>query len=345
MDYYLTLILLILVLTIIFLILAKLIISTFRTNKSIIKENVNFSKKEIELKSNNLDEAIDKLEQLLIPIINLTKKHENILSVPQSKGALGEQIVEEILSKLPHEWYSRNIPLPGGTVEFALRTPDKRWIPIDSQWTATDLLVKFEQATSQPERNSIRAEIHNAVYDRAKNAMRYLDKEHTLGFCIVAVPDSVFNLCAEIQAYLTSSNIVLISYNLLIPYILLIVNQYLKTAQTTESFKVSQIISRSVAEIEIIQKYIIKNVIPTLEIVGRQQTQHIKQNKDVEDVYSNLSKILEHLNELKTTVSPVPNLAISSIPLNLQRGLRHVQDGLLENFAKQSENNKDTTNS
>lgn len=333
---------LILVLTyllIIFLILVILIEFTYRAN-----ENKSQSKREVLPRTNaELESKVDlitrkliSLEQLIRPVIGITQKHENILSGSQSKGTLGEQFVAERLADLPHEWYDRKVTFAGGTVEFALRTPNKRWIPIDSQWTATDLLDKIEQVKSQSQRDTLRTAVHQAVNIRAREAMKYLDKERSLGFCIVAVPDSVFNLCVEMQANLASYSIVLVSYSLLVPYILLIVNQHLKTIQSTDTLHVSQILSRSVAEIELIQKYITKEVAPPLEIASRQQSQQFIQKQKIEDIYKSLDQIQSQLNIIKSASNPVPNSAITSIPPTLQRQLSHVQDGLLEGTASQN---------
>src|SRR5215216_801199 len=118
------------------------------------------------------------LEQLLKPIVELTQKHERILSGAQSKGALGEQLVGERLADLPLEWYQRDVLLSNGaTVEFALRAPSKRWVPIDSQWTATRLLDQLGRATDQQHRNAFRAQVQEEVKRRAKEARKYVDKD------------------------------------------------------------------------------------------------------------------------------------------------------------------------
>lgn len=340
MESFQALIIAIIILFSVFTILAKLIVSQPYFENVAKKGEGQSVKAKPELTSDqhvNIIEKLNQLEQRLIPIISMSEKHEKILSGSQSKGALGELVVEQLLDKLPHDWYSRNVPLPGGTIEFALRTPNKRWIPIDSQWTAPeDLMIKLEQSVNQAQRNLIRREVHQAVDIRAQSAMKYLDKDNTLGFCIVAVPDFVFNLCVDIQPNLASRNIVLISHSLLVPYILLIVNQYLKNIQTTDSLQVSQILSRSAAEIELIQRYILKEVAPTLELAGRQQSQFVRQNQGIEYLHKNMMQIQESLNILREMVSPVPNSLISTIPQRLHNGLNHVKDGLLENIENQN---------
>jgi DNA anti-recombination protein RmuC len=312
--------------------------------KSETKNEGIIGKTELESKINLIASKINNLEPTLKPIIELTQNHEKILSGNQSKGALGEQFVAERLSNLPHEWYQRNVILPGGTVEFALRAPNKRWIPIDSQWTNTILVNKVEKANTESQRNSFRAEVHQAINKYALTAQKYVDKEHTLGFCIVAIPDSIFNLCVDIQPDLTRHNIVLISYSLLVPYILLIVNQHLKSIQTAESLEISQILSRTIAEIELIQKYIVINVTPPLEIASRQQTQYTRQKKELEQVHANINQIENDLALLKDAINPLPNSEITSIPPTLQHHLNHVRDSLLEDISKKpNEHSKNNT--
>lgn len=201
------------------------------------------------------------------------------------------------------------------------------------------MLFKLRQATNQAQRNSLRLDAHQAVNIRAREARKYLDKDSTLGFSIVAVPDPVFDLCVDMQAELASYNIVLVSHSLLVPYILLIVNQFLKTIQSAETLQDSQIFWRSAAEIELIQKYITKDVVPPLELVSRQQTQHGRRNQRLEHVYASLNQIQTELNVLKNMINPVPNSDILTIPQTLQRGLSHVRDGLLEGASKQNGHN------
>jgi DNA recombination protein RmuC len=246
------------------------------------------------------------------------------------------------LADLPYEWYDRNVTFPNGaTVEFALRAPNGRWVPIDSKWTATQLLNQLGQATDSTQQNALRMLVQREVINRAKEAMKYLDKNGTLGFCIVAVPDTVFELCVDIQAKLTGANIVLISYSLLVPYLLLLVNLYLKEEQASRVLEFSNILSRSTSKIELIQDYINRKVIPPLHIASQQQTNYGVQIQGIQDVHARLSHIQSDLNLLKSMVNPVPNTDISSIPNTLQRYLTQVQEGLLEAMSKQNEQNPD----
>jgi hypothetical protein len=290
-----------------------------------------------------LTEGIARLEQQLKPMLDLTIKHERRLSGIQSKGALGEQIVGEKLGDLPHDWYDHNVPFPNGAkADFAIRTPDKRWIPIDSQWTATELLDRLEQAKDQTDRNSLRIQVHDAVRNHATAAKKYLDPHTTLGFGIVAVPNSVFELCIDMQAELVSENIVLISHSLLVPYILLLFNLYLQDIPSTQRLEISHILNRSAAQIELIKKYINSRVRPSIASAKLQQNQYGLHSLMLHDIYSRLDQLQGDFDGVRKMVSPPLDKEIGLIPNMLQSSLTKVQADLLEGLERLNGDKPDT---
>lgn len=292
-----------------------------------------------------LIEGITRLEEKLQAVVNLTIKHERKLTGIQAKGALGEQIVAEKLFDLPHSWYARDVSFPNGAkVEFALRTPDKRWIPIDSQFTATELAEKLEQTIDQSQRNSFKIQIRQEVRRYVRSAEKYLDTDSTLGFCIVAVPTSVFEVCLEMQAELVSQNIVLISYNLLIPYILLLVDLFLKNSYSTDVLEVSHILNRSASQIELIQKYINSKVRPPLDTVKLQQSQYGLHSQRLHEIYTKLNEVQTELDTVRNMVNPIPNEDISSITQILQSALTMVKKDLLGVIARQNGHQQNNIN-
>lgn len=282
-----------------------------------------------------LEAGIARLEQQLKPMLDLIIKHERRLSGIQSKGALGEQIVGEKLGDLPPAWYDRKVPFPNGAkADFAIRTPGERWIPIDSQWTATELLDRLEQAKDQTDRNSLRIQVHDAVRNHATVAKKYLDPHSTLGFCIVAVPNSVFELCIDMQAELVSDNIVLISHSLLVPYILLLFNLYLQDIPSTQRLEISHILNRSAAQIELIKKYINSSVRPSIVSAKLQENQYGLHSLMLHDIYSRLDQLQGDFDRVRKMVSPPLNKDIGSIPNILQSSLTKVQDDLLQGIER-----------
>jgi DNA recombination protein RmuC len=72
------------------------------------------------------------------------------------------------------------------------------------------------------------------VLDRAAEIKKYIDPNLTSNFGIAAVPDSVFELCSEILPDLIQLNVVLISYSMFQPYLLLVFQTTLKTLKTLD---------------------------------------------------------------------------------------------------------------
>jgi DNA anti-recombination protein RmuC len=83
------------------------------------------------------------------------RRLELIVAGSSSKGAAGERIVEELFSKLPTEWQAQNFRVGNKPVEFALRLPNNLILPIDSKWTATNLLEQFRNSTNIDEQNKL----------------------------------------------------------------------------------------------------------------------------------------------------------------------------------------------
>jgi hypothetical protein len=74
----------------------------------------------------------------------------------------------------------------------------------------------------------LKARIHSQTTSRALEVQKYLLPNVTTPFGLAVVPDPVFAICAEIAPMLSQEHVMLVSYNMLIPYILLIFHMTLK---------------------------------------------------------------------------------------------------------------------
>jgi DNA recombination protein RmuC len=169
----------------------------------------------------------------------------------QQRGAVGEQIVREQLRLLPAEWIAHNVRFAGNLeVEFALRAPNGKLLPIDSKWTAEHLLSQLNASTDLVEKNQLRKQICREVMERAIEVRKYLEPRRTMGFAIAAVPDGVFESCRHIQPVLAARDVVLLSYSLLLPYLLLLVHTMMVTVETAEMAEVAHAIQRTQLQME-----------------------------------------------------------------------------------------------
>lgn len=290
----------------------------------------------------NVDKALTSitvLEQSLRPIVDLTQRLDRILSGAQSKGALGEKIVSKQLEQLPPEWISRNEKFSDRkVVEFCLRAPNGQLVPIDSKWAATELLDQLGQVNDKELQNAIVRRIRREVSDRALEARKYLDKHRTMDFCIVAVPDPVFAYCLDVQPRLIVADIVLISYSLLIPYILLLIKFFWTSVQSAQALQVSHVLNRSILQIAQIQQDIDTQVRGPIDDVKFQQSQYVLYTQQLQAACAKLNQIQNELNAVQSLlpdgIPTIPHDKLSSISDNLQQSLKSLREDIFEGSIK-----------
>ncbi len=166
------------------------------------------------------------------------KRLEGILAGSQSKGLAGENIVSHFLSELPAGWQVRDYKIGGKKVEFGLKLPNNLVLPIDSKWAATDLLDKFSNTENLDKRRLLKTEIKRCVLNKAREVKKYIEPTLTTHFGIAAVPDAIYNLCPECQIEAFEMRVVVISYSLLVPYLLMVLQS---TASLSTSYDASRL--------------------------------------------------------------------------------------------------------
>src|SRR5438046_359282 len=70
------------------------------------------------------------------------RRLEAVIAGSATRGAAGENILEEALRHLPPEMLQRNLWVGGKVVELALRLPGGKLLPMDSKWVSS---VALEQ--------------------------------------------------------------------------------------------------------------------------------------------------------------------------------------------------------
>jgi len=168
-------------------------------------------------------------------IHDATKRLMNLLAGGPTRGWAGESIVAETLRLLPPTMLERDFKVDGKTVEFALILPNSKRLPIDSKWPASDLLERLEKTRDVEGQQRLVQEIEKAVSQRASEVSKYRNVAVTTDIGIAAVPDAAYGVCrkAHIQAF-SESNVLVIPYSMLAPYVLALYNVYLKYGQAIE---------------------------------------------------------------------------------------------------------------
>ncbi len=159
---------------------------------------------------------------------------EAIIAGTRSKGAAGENIVEGVLANFPPEWQIRNFTVQGRTCEFGLRLANGLVLPIDSKWNATQLIEDFARAQDVEERQRIKGSIERAVLAKAAEVQKYIDAQLTTSFAVAVVPDAAYEISGAALAQSLSLRVVVVSYAMFIPYLLLVFHTILKTSQNID---------------------------------------------------------------------------------------------------------------
>jgi len=227
------------------------------------------------------------------------RRLETIIAGTQTKGSAGENVLEVVFAKLPIEWQVRDFRIGGKSVEFALRLPNNLIMPIDSKWAATNLLEQFVNTEDIQEQQRLKKEIEAAVLCKAKEVRKYLDPSVTVNFGIAVVPDAVYDLCAGIQSETFQLNVVLVSYSMFVPYLLLVFQTTLKTSQSVDLQKLDAYLRTAQESITNLQD----------ELDGRFSKAITMMNNSRDDMRALLGRLSGSLTGLQIGSCSVPSLS------------------------------------
>ena len=220
------------------------------------------------------------------------KRLETIIAGTQTKGVAGENILEFVFAKLPPEWQVRNFRVGNKSVEFGLRLPNNLILPIDSKWAATNLIEQLVNCDNPDEQQKLKAQIESAVLSKAREVKKYIDPGLTVNFGIAAVPDAVYDVCCGIQTDVFRMNVVLVSYSMFIPYLLLVFQTVLKTSQNIDLEKLAAYIKTAQENIRKLQD----------ELEGRFPKAITMLNNSRGDMSTYLSKVSSSLTSLRAAL-------------------------------------------
>jgi len=162
------------------------------------------------------------------------KRLENIIAGTKLKGIAGENILKEALSIFPPDMIRTNFRVKGKEVEFGLILSNKKIMPIDSKWPSTELLETLAKEEDAKEIERLTNQIKKEVIKRVSEVSQYLDPSTTAPWAIASIPDSAYSLCKEAQLAAYSKNVMLVSYSMLLPYLLMFFSLHLQYASSID---------------------------------------------------------------------------------------------------------------
>jgi len=160
-------------------------------------------------RARQMEQAADSLRRL-----------EAVVAGSSTRGAAGENILSRALAQLPADLLEVNVAFGSKIVEYALRLPGGRFLPIDSKWTSVGVLEQLDATDHPQERKRLIEQVARDVRGRIREMGKYLDPERTLCLGLLAVPDAVYEVAPEAHGEGYRLGVLVVPYSLALPYVL-----------------------------------------------------------------------------------------------------------------------------
>ena len=153
-----------------------------------------------------------------------------IISGTKTRGSIGEELLKAYLkTQMECGLVKQNANLGDNKrVEYAWKLRDGKYLPIDSKCPdILDIFKRMEESPDDPRtQKECRKEIADKVKQRVNEVTKYQNLPKTMRYCVVAVPDTVYDLVPEVVSYAQSKNVYLVSYSLVPLIAFLVASQY-----------------------------------------------------------------------------------------------------------------------
>ncbi|HSD51305.1 MAG TPA: DNA recombination protein RmuC, partial [Candidatus Methylomirabilis sp.] len=224
------------------------------------------------------------------------RRLETVLTGTKSRGIAGENILGSILAQLPAELREMNLTINNKPVEFALRLPHGRLLPIDSKWPALSTLERLQETEDPILRKALVEEIQTEVKKKIREVTKYLDPDRTIRLGVLAVPDPVFDLCLDAHVEAFKQGIVIISYTQAIPYLLSLLQVVLRFGTEIDTARLSQALTTIADAMEKMDG----------EVDGRLSRAITQLQNSREELKAHLSRVRQGVRGLQVEAGPAP---------------------------------------
>jgi DNA recombination protein RmuC len=166
------------------------------------------------------------------------KRLESVIAGSSTRGAAGENILEEVLKHLPPEMLQRNVWVGGKVVELALQLPGGKLLPIDSKWVSSGALEQLaDPALDAQRRAQLTAQVEREVERRVREVSQYIDPAATSTFALAVIPDAAYDVCRGAIVSAHRRHVMVIGYAMALPYLLTLYQLHLQFARTVDMEK------------------------------------------------------------------------------------------------------------
>ena len=166
------------------------------------------------------------------------KRLESVIAGSSTRGAAGENILEEVLKHLPTEMLQRNVWVGGKVVELGLRLPGGKLLPIDSKWVSSGALEQLAgTGLDAPRRAQLTGQVEREVERRVREVSQYINPEMTSPFALAVIPDAAYEVCRGAIVDAHKRHVMVVGYAMALPYLLTLYQLHLQFARTVDMEK------------------------------------------------------------------------------------------------------------
>jgi DNA recombination protein RmuC len=163
------------------------------------------------------------------------RRLEAVMAGSAARGAAGENVLARALTQLPPDLLVVNAAFGGKVVEYALRLPGGRLLPIDSKWPSAAALERIDSVDDRDQRRRLAEQVARDLRGRIREMGKYLDPERTLSLAVLAVPDAVCAVAPEALGEGYRDGVLVVPYSLALPYVLALYRLTLRFGAAVDS--------------------------------------------------------------------------------------------------------------
>jgi DNA recombination protein RmuC len=166
------------------------------------------------------------------------RRLESVIAGSSTRGAAGENILEEALRHLPPEMLQRNVWVGGKVVELALRLPGGKLLPIDSKWVSSGALEQLaEPGLDAQRRAQLTGQVEREVERRVREVGQYIDPATTSPFALAVIPDAAYDVCRGAIVGAHQRHVMVVGYAMALPYLLTLYQLHLQFSRSVDMEK------------------------------------------------------------------------------------------------------------
>src|SRR5438552_1954426 len=202
------------------------------------------------------------------------KRLENVIAGSSSRGAAGENILEEALRHLPPEMLQRNVWVGGKVVELALRLPGGKLLPMDSKWVSSLALEQLaEPGLDAGRRAQLSAQVEREVERRVREVSQYIDPATTSPFALAVIPDAAYDVCRGAIVNAHKRHVMVVGYAMALPYLLTLYQLHMQFARTVDMEKLQSALIDIERQVDVLEGILENKVQRSLTVLQNAYTE------------------------------------------------------------------------